>query len=596
MVHPLELRFRYHFNGDKPTNRLDKPEYFLTHLTDLIDSHDDFLQDYFQPILDRRVSHIASPINLAYTDATTAFITALLPMVRQKCLNIFPQISDNARLVSHFIHELMEFDSTLRETWSYTPTSSPLDTWKGLTWEILVAYNYFNLWFDGERSFALDRYHGIIASPDNGEIDYDSSVPGSTKPTKGAIRVNDLLETITDRYRPLLSFSQKLRFLIDIQLEIFDQFHGLLHDSLEGYLSRTTGLGKALTGNDASIDLSGTKGLDRLCRVFGSAEYLEKKMLDWSDDVFFLELWEELQDRARRNTGTDRPVARDLSVAHIASKTSSAVTGDSDGRVPDSEMKEGGLFDETAAAYHRLRTRSEGIIAQSVQSAAEASLKAYSQGSTWSTLTTQDLGTGSASASAIVSPELTQTLHILDSQLGFLAAILSKAPLRRITRQLCSALEAYVWRYIVTRKTFSASGALTFQADVQAIWKVVDEHVGSRIGENSMQRLRAGIVLLSLPAPSRSIATSQNDDGWGFEDEPDSGMENSAASRNDESYESTESLDDASKAKDWNLWDIESRLFKSNDAAQEALRYLGLDVLSRSEARGILERRVELQK
>lgn len=24
MVHPLELRFRYHFSGDKPTNRLDK--------------------------------------------------------------------------------------------------------------------------------------------------------------------------------------------------------------------------------------------------------------------------------------------------------------------------------------------------------------------------------------------------------------------------------------------------------------------------------------------------------------------------------------------------------------------------------------------
>lgn len=24
MVHPLELRFKYHFSGEKPTNRLDK--------------------------------------------------------------------------------------------------------------------------------------------------------------------------------------------------------------------------------------------------------------------------------------------------------------------------------------------------------------------------------------------------------------------------------------------------------------------------------------------------------------------------------------------------------------------------------------------
>lgn len=24
MVHPLDLRFKYHFSGDKPTNKLDK--------------------------------------------------------------------------------------------------------------------------------------------------------------------------------------------------------------------------------------------------------------------------------------------------------------------------------------------------------------------------------------------------------------------------------------------------------------------------------------------------------------------------------------------------------------------------------------------
>ena len=34
-------------------------------------------------------------------------------------------------------------------------------------------------------------------APDNGELDFDSVDPGSTKPTKAAIRVNDLLETVT---------------------------------------------------------------------------------------------------------------------------------------------------------------------------------------------------------------------------------------------------------------------------------------------------------------------------------------------------------------------------------------------------------------
>jgi RAD50-interacting protein 1 len=46
---------------------------------------------------------------------------------------------------------------------------------------------------------ALDRYRTITQAPDFGDLDYESVDPKATKPTKGAIRVNDLLETITGR-------------------------------------------------------------------------------------------------------------------------------------------------------------------------------------------------------------------------------------------------------------------------------------------------------------------------------------------------------------------------------------------------------------
>ena len=68
----------------------------------------------------------------------------------------------------------------------------------------------------------MSRYQSIIDEPTAGELDYDSVSADATKPSKAAIRVNDLLETITDRYKPLSSFSQKLRFLIDIQQEILE--------------------------------------------------------------------------------------------------------------------------------------------------------------------------------------------------------------------------------------------------------------------------------------------------------------------------------------------------------------------------------------
>jgi hypothetical protein len=31
--------------------------------------------------------------------------------------------------------------------------------------------------------------------------------------------------------------------------------------------------------------LQGVPGLERLCRIFGSADYLERAMRDWNDDV-----------------------------------------------------------------------------------------------------------------------------------------------------------------------------------------------------------------------------------------------------------------------------------------------------------------------
>jgi hypothetical protein len=90
-----------------------------------------------------------------------------------------------------------------------------------------------------------------------------------------------------DRYRPLASFSQKLRFLLDIQIAIFDRFHARLNGGLEAYLATTSTVIRAVQGvsKEDIADAEGVSGLERLCRIYGSAEYLEKAMSDWSDDI-----------------------------------------------------------------------------------------------------------------------------------------------------------------------------------------------------------------------------------------------------------------------------------------------------------------------
>ncbi|KOS46061.1 hypothetical protein ACN38_g2974 [Penicillium nordicum] len=557
MVHHLDLRFKYHFSGDKPTNRLDKPEYFLSHILDLVNQYGGFFVSYLQPIFDERAEAVGPSLEWNFYNASHSYITALLPMLRHKISLLLPQISNHPQLLSHFIHELMNFDNEIRETWTYMPDPYADDNWKGVTWEVLTKQGWYDRWLEVEKDFALARYKDIIDTTDSGEIDYDGMELTATKPTKAAIRVNDLRETITERYQPLSSFSQKLRFLIDIQITIFDQFHERLYSALEAYLAMTSTLGRTVQGADGQASVEGVAGLERLCRVFGSAEYLEKKMEDWSNDVFFVELWSELQDRVRQNRDSGRSVAGTMSVAEVASRTSPAVANNNGAHTATSS--DGALFDETASAYRRLRLRSETIITSTLSSNILAALKPYSRVSTWATLSTP-------SATATASPlsptsDLAHAMRVLSTQLSFLSRALGTAPLRRVSRQLLLSVQSYIWDSVLTKHTFSETGAAQLASDVDHLCHVVDSALGASsqagISLQTIKRLSEGLHILCL-------STAEQGDISAKEDVP------------------------------LRLWDVEKRLFRDNESARGVLAELEIDSLSEAEARSVLERRAEI--
>lgn len=551
MVRPLQLRFDYHFSGDRPTNRLDKPEYFLSHILDLLTSYSDFFQTYLQPLLLSHFRQTDIAFVPAYIDASSVLTTALLPMLERKLSSLLPQIVSQPQLFSNLMHEIMLFDRSLQEAWNYTPLS-PSTPWRGLAYHILEKQSYFARWLTVERDFAFSRYDAIISDSSAGELDYDSVSLSSTKPSKAALRVNDLLETITDRYRTLSSFSQKLRFLIDIQIAIFDRFHQRLHESLEAYLTRTSTVARTVHGvsKDDQADLGGVKGLDRLCRVFGSAEYLEKAMRDWSDDVFFLELWEELQYRASAKV----PI-KGSRMSVIASKTSSSVGGSQD----DDDYLQGALFDETAASYQRLRMRSEGIISDMLVHNVRDALRTYTRINPWASLSS----TGGGSELALTA-ELDAPISLLDSYLSFLSRVLAKAPLRRIGRLLAHGIQSTLWDSVLVRHSFSTAGAAQFVADVDGICSVLDRSLGVGFARVGMRRLCEGLVLVGLPV--KGDIPVHGDEDAGFEQTP----------------------------RIWGLFEVERRVFIDNEAARDVLEEMGLEVLSEQDARTVLERRVEL--
>jgi RAD50-interacting protein 1 len=575
MAESLALRFRFHFYGEKPTNRLDKPEYFLSHILDLLEQHNEFITDYVQPLMDieNSKSNVADAL---FTDALSAFITSLLSLVTAKCLQLLSQIATQPQLLSHFMHELMEFDKTLMDSWGYQPTTDLLIDWRGLTWEILNTHGYFAAWLKAEKDFAIARYRSIRDSPDGGEIDLDATELRTTKPTNGAIRVNDLLETITDRYRNLSSFSNKLRFLIDVQIAIFDDYHNYLLGGLQAFIANSHTAGRLLQGQTApDANVTGVKGLETLSKVFGSAEYLEDKMSDWSNELFFLEMWDELQDRANGNKGSDARVGRGLTVEDVASKTSSTIksSGEAGGSGDD-----GALFDETAASYRRLKERADAEILRALERDVRNSLAAFSRSSQWSSISSGEFEPENLAPSSSLDP----ALQVLSSQLGFLANVLGAASLNRTVRQVCLVVEKEVYDNVLLRHSFSSAGVAQLRRDVSALHGTIDSasHIPG-IAQRGMPKLGQALLLVGLPLSNSDdeVDGTKAKDEWGFDD--------------DEVEETNTNTSDEANDKALTLNDVSAKLFQSNAAARKVLARIGCDLLSETDARSILEHRID---
>ena len=129
---------------------LRQPEYFLSHVEGILDTYDDFFATYLQPILSESCNKKKLALKSIYVDSTAAFITAVLPMLRNKVFSVMPSVSRQAPLLSHFIHELMCFDVRIREDWKYDAGNST-EGWKGLTWEVLNKKGWFDQWLQVEK-------------------------------------------------------------------------------------------------------------------------------------------------------------------------------------------------------------------------------------------------------------------------------------------------------------------------------------------------------------------------------------------------------------------------------------------------------------
>lgn len=257
-------------------------------------------------------------------------------------------------------------------------------------------------------------------------------------------------------------------------------------------------------------------------------------MRDWSDDVFFLELWTELQSRASsRNT-----VAGSMTVAQVREATSNTV-GTDDGDIS------GALFDETAQSYSKLRVRCEGLITDLLTYNVRQTLTAYTRINPWATLTS------SSSASLPPTAELDSLLTNLSTHFSFLSKALGKVPLRRIARATTATIDTILFDQVLLRHSFSSAGAAQFASDINTIKFSISKFCGGEVAEFGLLHVSEGARLVGLP-----VETEEGEMG---------------------------------------LWAVEKRMFEaSGEEARECLEELEFQRLGVAEGRKVLARRVEV--
>jgi hypothetical protein len=150
-----------------------------------------------------------------------------------------------------------------------------------------------------------------------------------------------------------------------------------------------------------------------------------------------------------------------------------------------------------------------------------------------------------------------------------------------------------LWENVLSRYRFSTQGAAQLHADLAAICRVVDKQVGEGVAEAGLGKCIESVKIVGLPVKSggashRTTSSENDDDGEEWDDGTWGGDEDGAekAKRNDSTS--------GEESKELGLWEVEKRLFADNSSARDVLEELGLELLSETEARALVRRRVEL--
>ncbi|KAI8979648.1 TIP-1 family-domain-containing protein [Mycotypha africana] len=512
MLEGLSLRFRYHFATSKPTNRIDKPEWYLTHVKNTIAAHIPFIMTTIQPIftyLEGSQKGTERRERIKRKAAKDQFIHGFLQDVYMKLQKTMPKLLSQPNLLSHTIHQVLHFDKSLQEEFAF-------DGYTLISDVILKNANWFNSWFDAEKAFAQTRYNEIMLDGQAFDIyaedsfekpagpQEDISAAKLIKRTRSTVRLINLLENVTNAYQLVSDLEQKLNFFVDIQLDLLGQYQKRISAAIDSFealsLIRSVpvpgALPEAVTGVMTANEAGGiVTALDRLYKWWTSCRSIIQVLKDWTNEEFFITMQYDIM----HGSDSIQSLVTDLELSHQANNCMIHLS-----QLMHSQQEEG-LFSAAITAFEQLNLRIEKIIVKMAMKEWTIEAKKYAKKDDW----WQPSSSGNDGSMVEISAELYRPLQDLRLTWNYLYSVLPQSYFLNIYRRILKEIEDWYWKNIITTTQFSAAGALQLEADLkQGLWKIGQRYVSKP--ENFTKRLKEAVLLLTLPFPSPRASTTHD--------------------------------------------------------------------------------------
>ncbi|PWN24507.1 hypothetical protein BDZ90DRAFT_263345 [Jaminaea rosea] len=521
LLEPYLLRFRYHFDSDQPTNRLDRPEWYLQHVLQLIRT----LSPLYTPQGPARrlclpaLHRYGRALDHESVEPQSEVVHVLLRAVQAKVGSSMPlllagsqsQQGVHTSLLGHTLSSLSQFDEDLAELLG--PGTSAQKLAKGL----LEDGEYFTAWLAAEKRVAEEGLEEILDDPEawrigSGEEEEDendqdenaTSAPGislasartsALRSTRSSLSLVHLLSTLSARLAPLpLTLSQRLQLLSALHLPLLRSYAQRLTRSLDAFESLSSAFARSLSVPGGGVDASGValgdssesmvrglRGLSRLLKAGLSA----RGVLGWLERCREESEWLELSDELLRSeegrrvlkAQSDEAEQRELDGESLgalirkslgsrgAARGGAAAGGGRGVGEGGAEPASGSVWDEMINKYSAVLSRAnEGMHRLIVSEVSESLLREYAQ-SEWLDERRDDQENEDEdeddSGGMAPTPSLLPALTLLHTHLSHLYPALSSTSSSADARARHRRIAQDLSRFVVT-KVVLAGGSRRF--------------------------------------------------------------------------------------------------------------------------------------